>query len=150
MTDTNVGKAPLSIGEVAERTGLSTHTLRFYEREGLLLTPVSRTSGGRRVYDPQNVHWLGICTRLRASGMSLANLRAFTALVRQGPGNEDERLELLRAHQAEVQEQLEELRAGLDLISWKVGIYEDRLAHGTTHGVWDPTVAESPGFIEEP
>lgn len=81
-----MGGEPL---EVAARTGLSVHVLRFYERENLLLAPVRRTSGGRRVYGQQDVDSLSICTRLRALGMPLADLRAFAALVREGPGNED-------------------------------------------------------------
>ncbi|SFS93669.1 MerR family transcriptional regulator [Saccharopolyspora flava] len=129
----------LSIGEVAERTGLSVHALRFYERENLLLAPVRRTAGGRRAYTEQDVDWLAICTRLRDSGMPLADLRAFAALVREGPGNEEQRLALLRGHRNRVQAQLAELRSCLDLITWKVGVYEQRVAEGTATGVWDPT-----------
>lgn len=118
------------------------HTLRFYERQDLLISPVRRTSGGRRVYRREDVDWLVICTRLRASGMSLADLRAFAALVREGPGNEDQRLALLRAHQSHIQAQLDELQGCLDLINWKVGIYEEHLTRGTARGVWDPTTAQ--------
>ena len=57
----------LSIGQVAERTGLSVHALRFYEREALLANPVARGPERRRVYREQDVEWLRICTNLRAS-----------------------------------------------------------------------------------
>ncbi|MGW5188999.1 MerR family transcriptional regulator [Kribbella sp. NPDC004138] len=59
----------LSIGQVAERTGLSVHALRFYEREGLLADPVRRESNGRRVYSEDDVDWLTMCIKFRSSGM---------------------------------------------------------------------------------
>ncbi|GAA2352101.1 MerR family transcriptional regulator [Saccharopolyspora halophila] len=141
MTSAQSPDEELSIGDVAARTGLSVHALRFYEQQDLLLAPVRRTAGGRRVYHREDVDWLHICTRLRTSGMPLADLRAFAALVRQGPGNEDQRLALLRKHRQQVQAQLHELQGCLELISWKVGVYEQHLARGTTRGVWDPTTA---------
>ncbi|MEV0588224.1 MerR family transcriptional regulator [Nonomuraea sp. NPDC050310] len=117
----------LSIGQVAERTGLSVHTLRFYEKEGLF-SPVVRDAGGRRVYDDEDLDWLQVCIRLRASGMPLPAIRRYNELVRQGHGNEAERLDLLREHQERVREQIGELSACLDLISRKVGVYEGRLS----------------------
>lgn len=59
----------LSIGQVAERTGLSVHALRLYEREGLFATPVHRGAGGRRAYSEWDLEWLEVCVKLRASGM---------------------------------------------------------------------------------
>lgn len=135
--------AELGIGEVAERTGLSVHALRFYERENLLLSPIRRTTSGRRVYSESDVDWLAICTRLRASGMPLADLRAFTALVREGPGNEDQRLALLTQHRTRVEERLAELQSSLDLITWKVGVYQQRIAEGTARGLWDPATHDN-------
>jgi DNA-binding transcriptional MerR regulator len=88
----------LSIGQVAQRTGLSVHALRFYEREGILAHPVRRDPGGRRVYDEQDVDWLAVCIVLRGSGMPLPVIRRYTELVRQGPGNEAERLSVMRQH----------------------------------------------------
>ncbi|MEQ7006659.1 MerR family transcriptional regulator [Actinopolymorpha sp. B17G11] len=119
----------LSIGQVAERTGLSVHALRFYEREGIMFSPVRRGPGRRRVYSEDDVEWLTLCIILRASGMPLPALRQYTELVRQGEGNEDERLELLRLHQTRVTAQLAELGRCLDLINFKVGVYEDIVAH---------------------
>lgn len=117
----------LRIGQVAERTGLSVHTLRFYEREGLLAQPVRRGAAGHRVYDAGDVDWLGVCIRLRASGMPLTDIRRYTELVRAGQGNEAERLEVLREHQERVLTQMRELDDCLKLISHKVAIYESRL-----------------------
>ncbi|MEO3742221.1 MerR family transcriptional regulator [Plantactinospora sp. B5E13] len=117
----------LSIGQVAERTGLSVHALRFYEHEGLFVNPVRRGPGGRRVYSQDDVDWLTVCIILRASGMPLPALRRYADLVRQGAGNEEERLTLMREHQAHVTAQIGRLAECLDLIRFKVGVYEDVL-----------------------
>ncbi|MFE0253339.1 MerR family transcriptional regulator [Streptomyces sp. NPDC059010] len=139
MTTTEPHAPPLSIGEVAERTGLSVHALRFYEREGLLVGPVRRTSGGLRRYTTVDVDWLLICVKLRESGMPLADLKRFAELVRQGPGNEAERLEILDTHQQRVEAQIQALQECRSVIAWKVGVYAEHLARGEANGLWDPT-----------
>ncbi|HEY1275716.1 MAG TPA: MerR family transcriptional regulator [Thermoleophilaceae bacterium] len=127
----------LGIGDVARETGLSVHALRYYEREGLMLTQqVARGTGGRRRYSPDEVYWLRICIKLRASGMPLAKIRRLAELVREGPGNESERLELLREQQRRVENQLAELDECLRVITRKVGIYEQHLADGTAQDLW--------------
>ncbi|MFF8727093.1 MerR family transcriptional regulator [Streptomyces sp. NPDC015171] len=136
---------PLSIGEVAGRTGLSVHALRFYEREGLLVGPVRRTSGGRRRYTAADVDWLLICVRLRESAMPLADLKRFAELVRQGPGNEAERLRLLDAHQQRVEARIRALEDCRSLIAWKVGVYAEHLDRGEAGGLWDPRAGSAPG-----
>ncbi|WP_327092189.1 MerR family transcriptional regulator [Nonomuraea sp. NBC_01738] len=103
------------------------HTLRFYEKEGLF-RPVVRDTAGRRVYDDEDLDWLEVCIRLRASGMPLPDIRRYNELVRQGQGNEGERLDLLRRHQERVRGQIGELSACLDLITEKVGVYEGRIS----------------------
>ncbi|AXB42303.1 MerR family transcriptional regulator [Amycolatopsis albispora] len=135
-TGSSDGTAELSIGQVAERTGLSVHALRLYEREGLLAAPVRRDSGGRRVYTAEDVTWLLNCTKFRASGMPLATIRRFAELVRQGPGTEPERLELLRAHQEQVIARIAELTDCLDVIMNKVRVYAEHVAEGTADGLW--------------
>ncbi|MEV0698894.1 MerR family transcriptional regulator [Saccharopolyspora sp. NPDC050389] len=136
----------LSIGQVVERTGLSVHALRFYEREGLLIGPVRRNSSGRRVYRQLDVEWLVNCTKFRASGMPLATIRHLAELVRRGPGNEDERLALLREHQRQVVDRINELTSCLDLINHKVEVYEEHVSNGTASGLWNlPKAIEEAG-----
>ncbi|MFE7353635.1 MerR family transcriptional regulator [Streptomyces sp. NPDC057543] len=122
----------LSIGQVAEHTGLSVHALRFYEREGLFIHSVQRGPGGRRVYSRDDVEWLTVCIILRASGMPLPMLRRYADLVREGAGNEEERLALMREHHEHVTTQIGRLTESLDLIRFKVGVYEDLVAQGGT------------------
>jgi DNA-binding transcriptional MerR regulator len=139
-------EASLSIGQVAERTGLSVHALRFYEREGILANPVRRGHGGRRIYTEQDVEWLTICTILRASGMPLSAIRRYADLARQGTGNEEDRLSLLRQHREHVTAQIGELTKCLDVISYKVGVYEDHLAQDAAGHLCNPS---SPSQNEE-
>lgn len=128
----------LSIGDVAARVGLSVDTLRFYEREGLFVSPVRRDGSGRRTYSENDISWLGFCLRMRASGMPLTAIREYVDLVRQGPGNEQDRLAVLRAHEQHVRAQLHELQACLDLITRKVRLYEEHLGAGTAGMLWSP------------
>jgi DNA-binding transcriptional MerR regulator len=126
----------LSIGDVARETGLSVHALRFYEREGLMLAQeVARGAGGHRRYSMQEVHWLRICIKLRASGMPISEIRRLAELVREGPGNEQQRLELLREQQRRVEHQLAELGECLRVITRKVGVYEQQLADGADRDI---------------
>jgi DNA-binding transcriptional MerR regulator len=126
----------LTIGQVAAHTGLSVHTLRLYEREGLLHTEVRRDRAGRRRYARPDLDWLDVCTKFRASGMPLASIRRFAGLVREGPGNEADRLELLRAHQGAVQERMRELTECLTLIAGKVATYQEAVDRGTAATLW--------------
>ena len=115
----------LSIGQVAERTGLSVHALRFYEKEGILAHQVHRGPGGRRVYTQQDIDWLRMCILLRMSGMPVPEIRRYTELVRQGDGNELQRLDILKEHQERVRQQMVQLQECMDLITYKVGKYQD-------------------------
>jgi len=126
----------LSIGEVSARIGLTTHTLRFYEQEGLFAAPVRRNSAGRRVFTEDEVEWLKVCMRLRSSGMPLPEIRRYAQLVLAGPGNETERLDLLRAHEAKVRQQVADLNEALATIQHKVEIYTEHLKAGTADDLW--------------
>ena len=130
----------LSIGDVADQVGLSVHALRYYEREGLLLSQhIPRGPGGHRRYTTLDVKWLVLCIKLRAARMPLTQIRRYAELVRQGPGNEQERLDLLREQQARVERQLAELEECHRVIARKVGIYQRHLADGATKDLWDVT-----------
>ncbi|WP_016697620.1 MerR family transcriptional regulator [Actinoalloteichus spitiensis] len=125
----------LTIGEVSRRTGLSIDTLRFYEREKLLPAP-ERSATGRRIFREVDVEWIGVCRRLRDSGMPLARIAEYAALVRAGAGNEQQRLDLLRQHEAHVREQMAALHDALDVISFKVATYTAALERGVADGLF--------------
>jgi DNA-binding transcriptional MerR regulator len=115
----------LTISDVAAETGLSNHTLRYYERAGLLFG-VGRNGSGHRRYSAQDVEWVVMVTRLRATGMPIRMIRRYAELVRAGEGNEAERLEILEAHRAEVVAKIDELQRNLELIDYKLGLYRER------------------------
>jgi DNA-binding transcriptional MerR regulator len=117
----------LTIAEAAARSGLTAHTLRDSERDGLMLSSVERAGSGHRRYSERDLTWIEMLTRLRATGMPIADVRRYADLVRAGDGNEAERLELLVAHRARVEEQLAQVTAHLRAIDHKIGIYEGRL-----------------------
>lgn len=129
----------MTIGQAAQRTGLSVHALRYYEREGLLAGPVQRAADGRRSYTEDDLEWLGLCVKLRSSGMPIAAVRRYTELVRAGAGNEAERLVLMREHQERLTGQIAALNACLEIVSFKVKLYEESIASGTDDPVWTPS-----------
>ncbi|MFC4452584.1 MerR family transcriptional regulator [Deinococcus sonorensis] len=118
----------LSIQEAARSTGLSPDTLRYYERIGLL-EPVSRHSSGHRRYHPQDLHRVGFLSCLRATGMSIRQLQAFTALASEGPHTVDARLALLEAHKAQVRARIAELEHALSTIDHKITYYRSTGGH---------------------
>jgi DNA-binding transcriptional MerR regulator len=118
----------LTISDAAEATGLSTHTLRYYERAGLMLDPVERAPSSHRRYTEAEIRWVTLLTRLRATGMPIRRIREYAELVRAGNGNEEERLALLEAHRDAVLEQLDAMRRNLEAIEYKIEIYRDSCA----------------------
>lgn len=131
--------AGLTIGQVASATGLSVHTLRFYEREGLFLHAPTRTAGGHRVYSPDDLQWLQLCNRLRDSGMPLAQIKEFADLIRTRPDDYSGRLRMLRDHEAAVIAKQQALAENLEAIRHKIGIYEEHRRTGDTAQIYtDP------------
>jgi DNA-binding transcriptional MerR regulator len=126
MTDSGV-----TIGTAAEVTGLTADTLRYYERDGLMLRPVGRSSTGHRRYTDRDLDWIRLVTRLRATGMPIRDVRHYAALVRSGSGNETDRLELLHAHRRTVLDQLAEVQGHLAAIDHKIELYEAVVAPAT-------------------
>ena len=115
----------LTIQEVATRTGLSAHTLRYYERIGLT-APIQRApSGHRRYRDEEDLEWLVLIKHLRATNMSIREMQRFAELVRQGDGTIKQRLKLLRVHQRKLQAQLAEIQETLELLDHKVTTYRN-------------------------
>ncbi|MEO0377804.1 MAG: MerR family transcriptional regulator [Cyanobacteria bacterium P01_A01_bin.17] len=113
----------LSIQEVAKLTQLSAHTLRYYERIGLL-DPVRRASSGHRRYSKQDIGWIEFITRLRATGMPIRDMQRFAELRRQGDSTFAQRRELLEAHQQHIVQQLEALEQNSKILDKKIRHYK--------------------------
>ncbi|WP_295695630.1 MerR family transcriptional regulator [Lapillicoccus sp.] len=127
LTGPRPAAARLTIAEAAERTGLTTHTLRYYERDGLMLRAVERTSSGHRAYGEGDLVWITLLTCLRATGMPIREVKVYAELVRSGEGNELVRLDLLQSHRARVLAQLAEVTSHLGAIDNKIGVYTAKL-----------------------
>jgi len=91
---------------------------------------VVRDTGGRRVYHEQHVDWLDLMERLRRTGMSIAEMRAYTALVKQGRSTLKQRQEMLYAHRTRVLETIAEWTRALKLIDSKIDFYGEWLTTG--------------------
>jgi DNA-binding transcriptional MerR regulator len=118
-----------TIGEAAEKCGLSQHTLRWYERIGLL-GDIERGSDGRRRFSDGDLDWLSLLTKLRATGMPVRDMQRYAELVRSGAGHA-ERIELLKRHREQVRRAIASQRECLKLLDAKVNNYECRLAEAT-------------------
>ncbi|QIG38149.1 MerR family transcriptional regulator [Microbacterium sp. 4R-513] len=114
----------VSISEAAAATGLSTHSLRYYERAGLMLEPIDRATSTHRRYSEADIGWVQFLTRLRSTGMPIATIRRYTELARRGDSTVAERHQLLVDHRTAVLAQLDDIRASLAAIDIKIAIYE--------------------------
>lgn len=114
----------LTIQQVAQATGLSTHTLRYYERCDLI-APIQRDQNGHRRYSAQDIRWIEFLTKLRTTGMPIRQIQQYAALLRLQPDAIQERRALLEAHRQVVVKNLEKLQENLAVIDWKIQHYKD-------------------------
>lgn len=114
----------LTIKQAAAHCGVSEHTLRYYERVGLL-SPIGRQENGHRLYQERDLAWISFLLKLRATGMPLAQIHHYAELLRAGAHTAGERMALLAAHQAQVESQVAELNAALEVIRHKVQHYRE-------------------------
>lgn len=121
----------LTISEVAERTGLSAHTLRYYERIGLIAAVVRADSGHRR-YAAADMDWLAFLIRLRATGMSIQGMQEFARLRSEGNGTAGQRRRLLDAHLQKVLADMEELQQSVTVLQAKIKVYK-QMERATSH-----------------
>ena len=119
-----------TIREVAQRTGLTASALRYYEREGLLCA-VQRNGGGRRVYNEQDMDWLGIITCLKNTGMPITEIRRFVALCGQGDSTLQERHRIVLSHKRATEQRIAELQKELAHINYKAAYYQAACEAGT-------------------
>jgi DNA-binding transcriptional MerR regulator len=117
-----------TIRQTAEKCGMSLHTLRWYERIGLL-DRVTRGPDGRRRYSENDVEWLILIGKLRATGMPVADMQRYAELVRSGAG-EQQRLELLEAHRDRVRAGLRSQQECLALLDTKIRAYRNSACSG--------------------
>ncbi|MBB5084928.1 MerR family transcriptional regulator [Nonomuraea endophytica] len=111
----------MTIVEVADLLDISPHTLRYYERAGLV--EVARDAGGHRVYDDHAVRRLVFLTRMRLSGMPMRDLQHYIALVDDGAETVPERLDMLLEHRDTIRRRIRELTLSLTAVEYKIATY---------------------------
>ena len=116
-----------TIDEAAQRTGITTHTLRYYERIGLL-DPVGRAPSGHRRYTKADLGMVEFLTCLRQTGMPIRAMQEFMELARAGDDTIPDRVEALVAHREALAEQLALLRRHFEALSGKIEYYRALLA----------------------
>ena len=114
----------MKIGELAKRSGLSAHTIRYYERIGLL-PYADRNQSSQRDYDASILVWIEFLGRLRTIGMPIRDMLRYAALRDRGVGTEAERRELLQQHRERVRAHVAELQATLLVLDSKIAGYAD-------------------------
>jgi DNA-binding transcriptional MerR regulator len=114
----------LTIKQVAEATGLSVHTLRYYERIGLI-HPIDRAENTHRRYSQDDIGWIEFLMKLRATGMSIQDMQRYAQLQRQGDVTLRERLEMLETLRRTVEARISEMNEHLGIISYKIDLYRE-------------------------
>lgn len=127
----------MKIGELAKRSGLSAHTLRYYERIGLL--PVAdRSASGHRDYNAAILVWIEFLDRMKTTGMPIREMLRYAALRETGDATIAARRELLEAHREKVRAHVAELQACLAVLDTKIAGYAGASQVETTHDAEHP------------
>lgn len=113
----------LTIQQVAEITGLSVHTLRYYERIGLI-HPINRADNSHRRYSQDDIGWIEFLNKLRATGMPIQQMQRYAELQRQGDASLPERIQMLRELKEDAEAHISEIQEHLKLIYYKIDFYQ--------------------------
>ena len=113
-----------TIAKVSQITGLSAHTLRYYEKEGLLQN-IKRDINGNREFSDDDLKWLETITCLKNSGMSIKNLKRYIQLYTEGDENFEGRLEIIKEHKTAIEEKMKELNRYMEYVDYKIQYFED-------------------------
>lgn len=119
-----------TIGEVAKKTGLSISALRYYDKEGLLPL-VERNEQGQRRYKDSDFEWLSIIECMKATGMTIREIRQYIDWYKEGDNTLEKRLELFRKQQEVLDARIEALKKNQYQIRCKIWYYEAAVAAGT-------------------
>src|SRR5262249_57833055 len=109
--------------------GITIHTVRYYERIGLV-QPVARSRSGHRRYVEEDLRWLELLKKLHATDMSIRKMLEYARLARRGDSTVAARRALLDDHRRDVEAKLEKLRSVHALIKKKIALYDRALEQG--------------------
>ena len=113
----------LTVQQASDKTGLSTHTIRYYERIGLLPS-IQRANNGHRRYSEDDIGWIEFLKCLRSTGMPISEMQRYVELQQKGDSTRHDRLMLLEAHRHRIKAKIGELNSILERIEGKIGHYQ--------------------------
>ena len=119
-----------SISEVAKHFDVAPHTLRYYDKEGLL-PYVERTESGNRVFKDKDFAWLQIVNCLKDTGVSIKQIKEYLVWCQIGDPSLETRLQFMLEHKKNIQNQIDELKKCTELIDFKIWYYETAIEAGT-------------------
>ena len=119
-----------SIGQVAKKMGLTAHTLRYYDKEGLMPF-VKKNSSGLRMFSDEDIDWLVVIECLKGTGMQLKDIKQYIDWCQEGDATIGRRLEMFKRQKAKLEEQLRQLQQYMEKINYKIAYYTEAAAKGS-------------------
>lgn len=119
-----------TIGQVAKKLGLTAHTLRYYDKEGLLPF-VKKGSSGARIFEDEDIDWLLILECLKATGMHLKDIRKYMDLCQAGDSTLQERLKMFECQKLKIKEQMQQLDKYMEKVDFKIAYYKEAVKNGS-------------------
>jgi DNA-binding transcriptional MerR regulator len=113
------------ISEISERSGLSIHTLRYYEKAGLL-NSIARDASGRRVFSRLDLEWLTWIQRLKSTGMPLKDIKRFAELRLLGDQSFPDRKIMLQEHAEQLRKDIRRRQEELAIVDYKIQAYQEK------------------------
>ena len=114
----------MTIAEVSEHFGISSDTLRYYEKIGLI-PPVKRTSGNIRDYGETDLNWIEFIKCMKSAGLSIEVLIEYVQLFMQGDKTIDARKKILLEQKKQLVIKMDEMKKTLDKLNYKIEVYEN-------------------------
>lgn len=137
-----------SIGEVANMTGITISTLRYYDREGMFPN-MSRSNGGIRVFTELEIDTLQVIECLKISGMSIKEIKEFLSWCQEGDSSLEKRQVMFKQRYEEVQKQMESLQKTLNRLKYKCWYYDIAINAGTESGMKELELDEIPEELRD-
>lgn len=120
-----------TISQVSKKTNLSVHTIRYYDKEGLLPF-VDRTKSGNRIFHDQDIEWLDLICCMKNTGMQIKDIRTFIECCKNDDAVMEKSLHILIQHKKNVQQQIKDTQKSLETIEYKIKylpqMYKDKFS----------------------
>ncbi|MDA9471315.1 MerR family transcriptional regulator [Enterococcus sp. 5H] len=127
--------------QVAEMFDLTTDTIRYYERVGVI-PAIKRDKNGYRVYTKRDLNWIFLAKSLRRAGVSIESLIEFATLAQLDGDVEEAQKQILKDQLQEIEKKLQEMTKTKELLQYKIETYDDHIAKFKTGEITDDTVEE--------